>query len=115
MAKKPEKKEKLEYSLEQILRAIKGCHGIMLTVAKRLGCDWRTAKNKILSHPEAIEAFENEGLSGIDEAESILFKKVEEGDMNALSLYLSKKGRRRGWGTEAEAMNWKGVLKAKED
>lgn len=115
MARKAFRKPELNYPLEQILEAIKDCHGIMTTVAKRLGCQWQTAKKYVLRYPEAVEAFQAEELSGIDKAESILYQKVEEGDMNALSLYLSKKGRRRGWGTEAEAMNWKGVLKAKED
>lgn len=104
-----------DYPLERMLKAVKGSNGVMSVVADRLGCDWQTAKKYILRYPEAVREFENEGLRGIDIAESKLFELVEKSDLNAIALYLKNKGRRRGWGTEMESMNWKGPLRSKED
>lgn len=103
------------YTLEEVLQAVKGSGAIMSVVATRLGCEWQTAKKYVLKYPEAVELFNSEELKGVDFAESKLLELVKNGDLNAITLYLKHKGRRRGWGTEAEAMNWKGVLKAKED
>lgn len=103
-----------DYSLETVLKAVEGSGAIMSVVAKRLGCEWQTAKKYVLKYPEAVKLFESEELKGIDDAESKLLELVRNGDLNAITLYLRYKGRRRGWGTETESMNWKGVLKSKE-
>ena len=102
------------YSLEEVLRAVEGSGAIMSVVATRLGCEWQTAKKYVLKYPEAVKLFESEELKGVDFAESKLLELVRNGDLNAIALYLKHKGRRRGWGTETESMNWKGVLKSKE-
>ena len=102
------------YSLEEVLRAVEGSGAIMSVVATRLGCEWQTAKKYVLKYPEAVKLFESEELKGVDSAESKLLELVRNGDLNAIALYLKHKGRRRGWGTETESMNWKGVLKSKE-
>jgi len=103
-----------KYSEEVVLNAVKGSGAIMSIIADRLGVTWKTARVYVLHYPSAVEAFEHEENKAIDEAQSQLFEKVKAGDLNAIEFYLSKKGRRKGWGSEAEALNWKGVLKEKD-
>ena len=103
-----------KYSEQVVLDAVKGSGAIMSVVADRLGVSWFSARNYINHYPAAVEAFEHEENKSIDFAQSKLLEKVREGDLNAIEFYLTKKGRRKGWGSEAEALNWKGVLKEKD-
>ena len=103
-----------KYSEEVILNAVKDSGAIMSVVAERLGVSWFTARKYILHYPSAVETFEHEENRALDLAQSKLMEKVYAGDLNAIEFYLTKKGRRKGWGSEAEALNWKGVLKEKD-
>ena len=103
-----------KYSEEVVLNAVKGSGAIMSVIADRLGVTWGTAKTYVNHYPSAVEAFEHEENKSIDFAQSKLLEKVRAGDLNAIEFYLTKKGRRKGWGSEAEALNWKGVLKEKD-
>lgn len=103
-----------KYSEQVILDAVKGSRGIISDIARKLGVSWFTARNYIKHYPKAVEAFEHEENAAIDFAQNKLFEKIEQGDLNAIEFFLSKKGRRKGWGSEAEALNWKGVLKEKD-
>lgn len=103
-----------KYSEEVVLNAVKGSGAILSVVADRLGVTWTTARKYVNHYPRAVEAFEHEENKSIDFAQSKLLEKVREGDLNAIEFYLTKKGRRKGWGSEAEALNWKGVLKEKD-
>ena len=103
-----------KYSETVILNAIQDSGAVMSVIAERLGVTWGTAKSYVLHYPSAVEAFEHEENRALDLAQSKLMEKVYAGDLNAIEFYLTKKGRRKGWGSEAEALNWKGVLKEKD-
>ena len=90
----------IQFTEEQILEAIKGCNAITSTVAKRLHCDWMTAKRNIEKHESTIQAFENERQTAGDIAETKLMDNVKKGDMGAIKYFLSKKFKDRGYGDE---------------
>lgn len=82
---------------EQVLNAIKGSYGIVLTVAKKLGCESRTAKKLIDRWEETRNAFEDEGDHILDISENQVYKAVLEGDIATAKWILSRKGKHRGW------------------
>lgn len=81
----------------QVLNAIKGSYGIVLTVAKKLGCESRTAKKLIDRWEETRAAFEDEGDHILDISENQVYKAVLEGDIATAKWILSRKGKHRGW------------------
>jgi hypothetical protein len=91
-----------------MIEAISGSGGIMSTIAKRLRCDWKTAKTYVNKWESTKQAFENEHEGILDMAESLLFRNmqlatkqqadggvpVETGDAKWI---LSRKGKARGY------------------
>lgn len=86
---------------EDVLSAIKGSYGIVLTIAGRLGCESRTAKKLIDRWEETRQAYEDENNHILDICESKVYKSVIEGDLNNAKWVLSRKGKDRGWGDDA--------------
>lgn len=82
---------------EQVLNAIKGSYGIMLTIAKRLDCESRTAKKMIDRWEETRAAYEDEDQVILDISENQIYKSVLEGDIATAKWILSRKGKSRGW------------------
>ena len=92
----------IEYTVEQILEAIKGSGSIMSTVAKKLGCSWKTAESKINQYEETRQAFEDERQTIIDMAESVVFNSVQEKDVQTAKWVLSTIGKKRGYSERHE-------------
>ena len=86
------------YTQKQILQAIEGSGGIVSAVAARLGCDWNTARKYIDKWKATEISFEAERERVLDLAETTLVKAIKGGDVGAAKWYLSRIGRRRGFG-----------------
>lgn len=85
------------YTAEQFITAIKGSAGIISTIAKRVGCEWNTAKKYIEAHPSIKNAWENERETVLDMAETQLIKAVQCGKDWAVKYTLSTIGKKRGY------------------
>lgn len=85
------------YTVEQFTKAIPGSGGIISTIAKRVGCEWNTAKSYIDKHPSVKQAYDDEREQVTDMAETALIKAIQGGDMWAVKYYLSTVGKHRGY------------------
>lgn len=86
-----------KYTQSQFLEAIKGSGGIVSTIAKRVGCEWDTAKKWITEKPKLKQAFDNERESILDMAEGVLLKSIQGGDSQDAKWVLSRLGKSRGY------------------
>ena len=85
------------YPVELFLKAIPKSGGIIATIAKKVGCDWHTAKNYIYSHPTVKQAYDDECEAILDLAETKLYEAVQNGDAQMIKYILGTKGKRRGY------------------
>ena len=95
-------RNKKNYTLEQVLDAIKGSNSIVSNVAKKLKCEWHVAERNIGSWTRTQKAFDNESESVLDFTESMLMKKIKDGDTQAIKYKLSSHGRKRGYGEKVD-------------
>lgn len=87
-----------------IKKALEGSGGIISVVAKRLRCDWHTARKYIDSFDlKQIEVNEKESL--LDLAESNLIKNIQEQDNTAIIFYLKTQGKARGYVEKQEVVS----------
>lgn len=86
-----------KYTMEITLEAIKGSHGIISTIAKRMTTDWDTAKRYVMRWEETRRALASEEEEILDVAESKLFASIEAGQLDDVKWLLSKKGKKRGY------------------
>ena len=82
-----------QFTAQQFIDAIKSSGGIIATIAKRVGCDWHTAKKYIENHPTIKQAYENERSAIDDLAESTVLKAIQDGDVATAKWWLAKKRR----------------------
>ena len=85
------------FSSEQFLAAIPKSGGLFSSIAKKVGCDWHTAKKRIMESPTLKKAWEAECEMVLDVAENELIKLIMAGDLGAIKFYLSTKGKVRGF------------------
>lgn len=90
------------YSKEIVLEAIKDSGAIVSTVARRLDCQWITAKRYIEKWEDTKRAFIDEEETILDMAEGTLFNAIKEKDVQAAKWILSTKGKRRGYSERHE-------------
>lgn len=87
------------YNAKQFIEAITGSGGIVSTIARRVGCDWRTAKKYIDDLPTVNQAYQNECERVLDIAESTIIDAfVTDKDVQTAKWYAMQKGRGRGYG-----------------
>jgi len=72
------------------LTALDNSAGIVATVARRLGCDWSTARRYIDKWVATRQAFADEGNKAADLAESTVLKAIQEGDVGTAKWYLAR-------------------------
>lgn len=82
-----------QWTAQQFIAAIPGSGGIVATIAKRIGCDWHTARRYIDDYPTIRQAYEDECETVTDLAESTLIKSMQEGDAGTAKWWLSRKRR----------------------
>lgn len=90
------------YTTEDVLQAIKGSGAIVSTVAKRLSCQWITAKRYIDKWDETRRAFIDETETILDMAESKLYESIQGGNTQDAKWLLSTKGKNRGYSERKE-------------
>lgn len=93
-------KRQLKYSKETVLKAINGSGGIVSTVAKRLNCDWGTARNYINRWKATQDAFAAEREMILDIAETTIIDAIKGGDVGTAKWVLSRLGIDRGYGND---------------
>ena len=90
------------YTAQVFLEAIPGTGGIVSAIARKVGCDWNTAKKYIDQYPTVRAAYDAECEAMLDLAESTVLKNIKDGDTQDAKWYLTKKGKRRGYGDSME-------------
>ena len=89
-----------KYTKDEVLEAIEGSAGILLTVSKRLQCTWDTAERWVNKWEETKTALKNENEKVLDMAEGQVLKAVQSGDLQTAKWVLARKGKERGWGED---------------
>ena len=98
-------------SQEKVLKAIDNSAGIVLTVAKRLGCEWITAKKLIERWEKTREAMDTERQKLLDVGEGHLAQAVYKGDLSIIKWVMDRLGKERGYGADPIALMQEQPLK----
>lgn len=91
-----------QYTLAQVLDAIKGSAGIKATIMRRLGCSRNTVDNYLKRYATAQQAYDDEVESIGDAAESVIIGAIKNKDVDTAKWYATKKLRHRGYGDKSE-------------
>lgn len=86
----------------EFIEAIYKAHGIKSVVAKLLGLSVTNVYNRIDAHPDLQKHVYLASEEFKDIAELELFKRVEQGDLDAIKFYLSHKAKDRNYGDKLE-------------
>lgn len=89
---------------DKVLKAIDSSAGIVLTVSKRLGCDWTTAKKLIERWDKTREAMDAERQKLLDVGEGHLAQAVYKGDLSIIKWLMDRLGKERGYGADPISM-----------
>lgn len=95
-----------------VLAAIPESGGIISIIAKKLGCAWSTAKAAIDAYPETQQAYADEMERMLDLAESKLYDSINAGDTQDVKWFLSKRGKKRGYGENLDITSGGEKIKA---
>jgi len=87
-----------DLTAEEVIGAIAGSAGIVSTIARKLGCDWLTARKFIDRHPSVLTAFRAEREKVKDLAETKMIELISDKDAGTVRWYLSTMARDRGYG-----------------
>ena len=89
--------DRSQYTAQQFIDAITDSAGIISTIAKRVGCDWHTAKKYITTRPTIEQAYDDECQKVLDLAETVVLQSLRNKDEQMAKWYLTMKGRERGY------------------
>lgn len=87
---------------QDVLDAIKDSGGIISTIARRLHCNWNTAKAYCNKWESTKNALQEEKETTLDTAELKIIDAIKAGDTNIIKWFLSTKGKDRGYTTKIE-------------
>ncbi len=80
------------FTAKKFIDAIPGTGGIISTIAKKVGCQWHTAKKYIETKPTIKQAYLNEKHRVDDAAISNIFKSIiEDKDLSTSKWWASMK------------------------
>ena len=91
-----------QYNAQDFISAIPGTGGIVSAIARKVGCEWETVRAWIDKYPTVKRAYDAECEAMLDLAESTVLKNIKDGDTADAKWYLTKKGKRRGYGDAVE-------------
>lgn len=80
-----------QYTAKQFIAATKGSHGVIKTIAERLGCSRQTIYNARDKYTTVADAIQNERGIMRDTAENELFKLIQAGNITAIIFFLKCK------------------------
>ena len=102
----------MSYKAEDFIEAIQGSGGIISTIARKVGCTWRTAQRYIENHPTVKIAYADERESILDLSESVVYRNIAlaqeiqktglSADTSDAKWVLSRIGKDRGWAERQE-------------
>ena len=90
------------YNAQTFIDAIPGTGGIVSAIARKVGCEWETVRAWIDKYPTVKRAYDAECEAMLDLAESTVLRNIKDGDTADAKWYLTKKGKRRGYGDAVE-------------
>ena len=96
------KRQGSRYTAQDFIDAIPGTGGIISAIARKVGCDWKTADSWVHDFPTVRRVYDAECEAMLDLAESTVLKNIKDGDTADAKWYLTKKGKRRGYGDAVE-------------
>ncbi len=88
---------KKTFSTSELKKAVQGSGGIISNIARRLKCDWHTAKRVIEANDKALIAYKDEEEKTLDLAESKLLENIGNNDNTGIIFFLKTKGKKRGY------------------
>ena len=101
--------------------ALKDSFGIQILIAKRLNVDRSTIVDYLERHPQFRKDLDLEKEKIVDKAESVLFQKISDNDLDSSKWVLSRLGKNRGYSEKHEiegqttlTFNWNDFLKKVE-
>ena len=80
-----------QYRASDFIKAIPGSGGIITTIAKRVGCNWHTAKKYIEDYPTVQQAYEDECEEVNDLVVSVILKSIKDGNTQDAKWWASRK------------------------
>ena len=80
-----------QYRASDFIKAIPGTGGIVATIAKRVGCDWHTAKKYITDYPTVQQAYQDECESVNDMVVGTILQAIKDGDVASAKWWASRK------------------------
>ncbi len=87
---------------QDVLDAIKDSGGVISTIARRLKCNWNTAKTYCDKWESTKTALQDEKETTLDTAELKVLDAIKAGDTQIIKWFLSTKGKDRGYTTKIE-------------
>ena len=84
---------KTRLSAQVFINAIPGTGGIISAIARKVGCDWHTAKKYIETYPTVKQVYEDECEKVDDLAENTVLQAIKGGDVPTAKWWLGKKRR----------------------
>lgn len=88
---------KKDISVEELVPLLEKNKGNVAAVARRFGVSRGTILNRVNESPTLQKALADARESMLDNAESVLYKKVLEGSTPELLFFLKTQGRSRGY------------------
>ena len=81
----------MQTGIATLQKRVELTYSIVATLAKRVGCDWHTAKKYIDEYPTVRQAYDDECETVNDVAESTLITAIKDGDVASAKWWLTKK------------------------
>lgn len=89
---------------KKFIESVEGSRGILSVVARKMNVSRMAIYKFLRKYPDMWDELENEAEKRIDLAESVIDKRMLEGDIRAAEIVLvrNKRGRARGYGDRTE-------------
>lgn len=87
----------LKITVADVLPLVEPTKGNIAHIARQLGCNRSTIWNRCNESPTLMQALQDAREAMLDNAESMLYKKVLEGSTIELLFFLKTQGRNRGY------------------
>lgn len=83
----------MAYKVKDFVKAIPNTGGLITVIAKKVGCDWHTAKKYILKSAVLTTMVEDEKSRVDDTAENVIIQAIVSGDIQTAKWWLERKRR----------------------